>query len=82
MIRFQETNIKIQIMLDKAISLNEQVAPMNDERQQVIHNEITRNYPISRNYYLDTNPSGISISIDHKTAHMNGERHADAHNEI
>ena len=49
MIRFQETNIKIQIMLDKAIPLNEQVAPMHDERQQVIYNEITRNYPISRN---------------------------------
>ena len=55
---------------------------MNDEGELVIHNEITRNYPISRNYYLDTNPSGISISIDHKTAHMNDERHADAHNEI
>ena len=72
----------MQTILDKAISLNEKVVQTNDEGHLVIHNEITRNDPISRNHYQVTYHSSISISIDQKTVQGNDERYADTHSEI
>ena len=74
--RFQETNINIQSILHKPISLSEQVAQMNDEVQQVAHeqimqknderqgdaqNEIGAYDPISRNEYQDSTLLDIDI---------------------
>ena len=64
------------------MSLNEQVAQINDEGQLVIQNEITRNDQISINDYQDTNYLGICISHDEQIIQKNDERQADTQNEI
>ena len=78
MIRFQETNIKIQTILEKGILPNEQIAQTNNEGQLLF----TRNAPVSTNNLQDTNHSVISISLDEQIEQNNDKKQPDTHNEI